>query len=153
MTACLRFAAARVDADLLGFCVHNDDRQAFPMKFLFIFFILLPAWFGSANANESKRPYSRWQDYNYTFKGRDVNRCVNKAFKYLVVSGFDEDADSSVNEKGTYGYAYGWTSDLSAQATIICDMDDSESVLKLVYSAKAYKEKDSLWKVLKSGKW
>ncbi|KZR85615.1 hypothetical protein MITS9508_02824 [Synechococcus sp. MIT S9508] len=123
------------------------------MRFLFILFILLPAWTGPANANESNRPYSRWQDYNYTFKGKDVNRCVNKAFKYLVVSGFDMDADTSVNEKGTYGYAYGWTSDLDAQATIICDLNDSESVLKLVYSAKAFKEKDSVWKALKSGNW
>ena len=40
------------------------------MKFLFIFFILLPAWAGSANANESKRVYSRRQDYNYALRGK-----------------------------------------------------------------------------------
>lgn len=137
----------------MAFCVHNDDRHASQMKFLLIFFILLPAWAGSANANESERPYFRWQTYKYTFAGKDVNRCVNKAFKYLVVSGFSEDTDSSVNEKGNYGYAYGWNSDLDAQALITCDLDDGESVLKLAFSAKTFKEKDSLWKVLNSGNW
>ena len=71
----------------------------------------------------------------------------------MVVSGFDEDSDSSVNEQGTYGYAYGWTFSLDAQAKIICDLKNSESVPKLVFSAKNFKEKDSLWKSLKSGNW
>ena len=123
------------------------------MKFFFVFLTLLPLFAGSASGNQAERPYLRWQDYNYKFTNNNVNRCVNKAFKYLVVNGFDEDADSSVNKNGTYGYAYGWTSNLQLSATIICDSGTSESMLILTFSGKAFSENDSLWKKLKSGKW
>tara|TARA_B100000073_G_scaffold32903_1_gene24980 strand:- start:809 stop:1177 length:369 start_codon:yes stop_codon:yes gene_type:complete len=122
------------------------------MRILFVCLALLHVWPSSGHTNEI-RPYLRWQTYNYTFGGKNVNRCVNKAFKYLVVNGFEKDADSSVNEEGTYGYAYGWTSDLGAQASIACDLEDDESVVMLTYFGKAYEAKDSLWEMLKSGKW
>jgi len=123
------------------------------MRLFLAFLTLLPVLAGSAYASEDNRPKLYWQDYTYTFKNKDVNKCVNKAFKVLVVNGFEEDADTRVNEKGVYGYAYGWTSDLKMQASIICDSADSETMLILSYSGMATKEIDSIWEKLKSEKW
>jgi len=123
------------------------------MRLLLVFLTLLPVLAGSAYASEDKRPKLRWQDYTYTFKSKTVNKCVNKAFKALVVNGFEEDADSSVNEKGSYGYAYGWTSDLKMQASIICDLADGETNLIFSYIGADTERTDSIWKKLKAEGW
>ena len=60
---------------------------------------------------------------------------------------------SESNDKGTYGYAYGWTKDNKTTAVITCEYDDKESNLMFSHYGRSIDKVEHLFDRLDKGKW
>ena len=76
-----------------------------------------------------------------------------RANSALAKNNFTSDMGSQSNDKGTYGYVYGWTKDHKTTAVITCEYDDKESSLLFSHYGRSIDNVEHLFDRLAEGKW
>ena len=104
-------------------------------------------------AHHQDATWVMWKDFKYTFNSTTVNQCISRATSALARNSFSSDMGSESNDKGTYGYAYGWTKDNKTTAVITCEYDDKESNLMFSHYGRSIDKVEHLFDQLDKGKW
>ena len=104
-------------------------------------------------AHHQDQTWLRWTNFNYTFASTTVNKCMLRANSALTKNNFTTDMGSESNDKGTYGYVYGWTKDHKTTAAIVCNYGDKESSLLFSHYGKSIDKVQHLFNRLNEGKW
>ena len=104
-------------------------------------------------AHHQDATWLMWKQFKYTFDSTTVNQCISRATSALARNGFSSDMGSESNDKGTYGYAYGWTKDNKTTAVITCEYDDKESNLMFSHYGRSIDKVEHLFDRLDKGKW
>ena len=104
-------------------------------------------------AHHQDSAWLMWKEFKYTFTSTTVNQCISRATSALARNNFSSDMGSESNDKGTYGYAYGWTKDNKTTAVITCEYDDKESNLLFSHYGRSIDEVEHLFDRLAKGKW